>query len=289
MKDYDIPGVNIALVKRGEIIWSKAYGYADLEEGRKMTTDTYCRVESISKPVTAWGVMKLVEQGKVELDKPVELYIKNWEFPESEFSEKNVTVRQLLSNNAGMPLGTIGVRYSPKEDIPSLEEYLSNDAILKQEPGLSFSYSNTGFNLLELLIEEVTGRDFAEYMAEEVLIPLGMYNSSFTWGEELDPAIPNGYDLNGNPIPVYIYPDKAAGGLFACVEDIATFITAGMTNFSRTGHEVLNAQSINKLYTPMVEIPGFYGLAFDSYGLGHFIESLSNGKKAVSHGGQGSG
>jgi hypothetical protein len=188
-----------------------------------------------------------------------------------------------------MPLGTIGVRYSPEEDIPSLEEYLSKDAILKQEPGLSFSYSNTGFNLLDLLIEEVTGRDFAEYMAEEVLIPLGMHQSGFKWSEKWDPAVPNGYDLNGNPIQVYIYPDKAAGGLFACVEDIAAFVTAGMTNFSHTDNKVLTAQSINKLYTPMVDIPGLYGLVFDSYGLGHFIESLSNGKKAVSHGGQGSG
>ena len=289
MKDYDILGVNIALVKKGEIIWSKAYGYANLEQGRKMTTDTYCRVESISKSVTAWGVMKLVEQGKIELDKPVELYIKNWEFPESEFSEEKVTVRMLLSHSAGMPLGTIGVRYSPQEDIPSLEEILSKDAILKQQPGLSFSYSNTGFNLLELLIEEVTGRDFAEYMAEEVLIPLGMHNSSFTWSEKWDPAVPNGYDLNGNPIPVYIYPDKAAGGLFATVENIAAFVTAGMTKFSSTGNEALNAQSIKKLYTPAVEIPGLYGFVFDSYGFGHFIENLPNGKKAVSHGGQGSG
>lgn len=289
MKDYDIPGVNIALVQKGETTWSKAYGYADLEEGRKMTTDTYCRVESISKSVTAWGVMKLVEQGKIELDKPVELYIKNWEFPESEFSEEKVTVRQLLTHTAGMPLGDIFERYSPKEEIPSLEQSLTKEAILIQEPGLSFSYSNTGYNLLELLIEEVTGRDFAEYIEEEVFIPLRMHNSSFTWSEELDPAVPVGYDLKGNPIPVYIYSEKASGGLFARVEDIATFVTAGMTNSYHTDHEVLTSQNINKLYTPMVGKPGIYGLAFDSYGLGHFIESLSNGKQAVSHGGQGGG
>lgn len=289
MKHYDIPGVNIALIKKGKPVWSKAYGYADLEEGRKMTTDTYCRVESISKSVTAWGVMKLVEQGKIDLDKPVKQYIKNWEFPKSEFPEEKVTVRQLLSHSAGMPLGNIFERYSPKEEIPPLEENLSKEAILIQEPGLSFSYSNTGFNLLELLIEEVSGRDFAEYMEEEVLIPLGMHNSSFTWSEKMYPAVPVGYDLKGNPVPVYIYAEKASGGLFASVEDIATFVTAGMTNFYHKDHEVLNIQSINELYTPMVEIPGIYGLVFDSYGLGHFIENLSNGKQAVSHGGQGYG
>lgn len=289
MKEYAIPGVNIALIQKGQTVWSKAYGYADLEKGRKMTTDTYCRVESISKSVTAWGVMKLVQEGKIELDKPVEQYLQNWEFPESGFSGEQVTVRQLLSHSAGLPLGNIFERYSPNEEIPSLENSLSKEAILIQEPGLSFSYSNTGFNLLELLIEEVTGRDFAEYMKEEVLIPLGMYKSSFTWSKELDPAVPVGYDLKGNPIPIYIYPEKASGGLFASVENIAAFVAAGMTNFPHTDQKVLASPNMNTLYTPVVHIPGFYGLAFHSYGLGHFIENLPDGKQAVAHGGQGGG
>lgn len=288
MKNYRIPGVIIALVTGGKTVWTNAYGYADLKKGRKMTTDTYCRVESISKSVTAWGVMKLVEQGRIELDLPVEFYIRHWKFPKSRYSLEKVTVGRLLSHSAGMPLGTVGVRYSPREVIPSLEESLAKDAILMQEPGLSFFYSNTGFNLLELLVEEVTGRDFTEYMSNEVLNPLGMHHSSFTWSEAMEP-VPVGYDVKGNPIPVYIYPEKASGGLFATVGDMATFVTAGMTEFSHVGLQVLNAQYISKLYTPMVKVPGFYGLAFESYGLGHFIEILPNGKKAVSHGGQGSG
>ncbi len=289
MDDYNIPGVNIALVKNGKTVWTKAYGYANLEEGTKMTTDTYCRVESISKSVTAWGIMKLVEQGKIDLDAPVTDYIKNWTFPKSKFPVEDITIRQLLSHTSGMPLGTIGVRYSPNEDMPTLKESLTNDAILQNNPGESFSYSNTGFNILELLIEEVTGRDFSTHIEQEVLMPLGMKNSSFTWQPNLNPPVPNGYDLKGNSIPVYVYPNKASGGLFSTVEDISTFIYASMTNFSTIGFNVLDAKHIEKLYQPVVEIPGYYGLVFDSYGLGHFIEALPNGEKAVSHGGQGSG
>jgi len=289
MKDYDIPGVCTALIQQGKTVWTKAYGYADLETGRRMTTDTHCRVESISKSVTAWGVMKLVEQGVIELDRPVQSYLKNWRLPASEFSGEKVTVRRLLSHSAGLPLGTIGVRYDPEGEIPSLQASLSGDAILQREPGQAFAYSNTGFNLLELLIEEVTGRDFAEYMATEVLVPLGMRHASFTWSRTWEPPVPNGYDLKGKPVPVYVYPDKASGGLFATVEDIAAFVAAGMSDFSRAGLKVLNAESIRKLHTPAVKLPGFYGLAFDSYGFGHFIERLSNGATAVSHGGQGSG
>lgn len=289
MKDYDIPGVNIALIQKGNITWSKAYGYADFEQGRKMTIDTVCRTQSISKSVTAWGVMKLVEQGKIGLDDPVKQYIKNWNFPDTEFSEENITVRQLLSHSAGMPLGSIGVHYSPEGDVPSLEENLFKQAHLIKEPGSSFLYSNVGFNLLELLIEEVTGQKFAEYMKKEVLIPLGMHNSSFNWSENLNPAVPIGYDLKGERVPVYVYPEKASGGLFATVEDVARFVIAGMINSGHTNNNVLKPENIKKLYTPMVETSGFYSFVSESYGLGYFIENLSNGRQAVFHGGQGHG
>lgn len=288
MGAYDIPGANIALVKGGKTIWTKAYGYADLEAGRKMTTDTYLRVESISKSVTAWGVMKLVEQEQIELDSPVKQYIKSWSFPKSEFSEQEITVRQLLSHCAGLPLGDFTKRYSPEEDIPALKDCLSTEAVLEQAPGLSFSYSNTGFNLLELLIEEVTGRNFAEFMEQEILVPLGMYNSSFIWSKEFNPAVPFGYDLTGKAVPVYIYPEKGSGGLFSTVEDIAVFVEAGMPSFAKN-HQVLSPQSINILYTPMIEKLGIYSYVFDSYGLGYYIENLSNSNRAVSHGGQGAG
>lgn len=289
MTDYGIPGVNIALIQRGQIRWSQAYGYADLEQGRKMTTDTHCRVESISKSVTAWGVMNLVEEGKIDLDKPAEQYLKNWRFPESQFSEDKVTVRQLLTHTAGMPLGDFLDRYSPKEEMPSLRESLAKNACLIQEPGVAFSYSNTGYNMLELLIEEVTGLDFAEYMEKEVLMPLGMYKSSYNWSEKFDPPVPVGYDLKGTPIPVYLYPEKASGGLFAPLEDIATFVIAGMTNNFHTDRKVLNDQSISMLYAPMIKKIGVYGLVFDSYGMGYYLETLSDGKRSVANGGQGAG
>jgi CubicO group peptidase (beta-lactamase class C family) len=289
METYDIPGVSIAIVEEGKTTWTKAYGYADLKSGRKMTTDTYLRVQSISKSVTAWGVMKLVEEGKIDLEMPVSRYLRKWNLPESDFSEEKVTIRQLLSHTAGMPLGDFFNFYSPQEKgIPSLEESLSKEAVLFQEPGSSFFYSNTGFNFLELLIEEVTGRDFSEYMEQEILTPLGMFQSSFVWRETFDPEIPIGYGLTGNAVPVYVYPEKGSGGLFASVGDIATFVSASMPAFF-SGQQVLKPSTINQLQTPKVEGLGMYSLVFDSYGFGHYIDELPDGKQAISHGGQGTG
>jgi CubicO group peptidase (beta-lactamase class C family) len=286
MKRYDIPGANVALIHDGEIVWLRAYGYADVGRKQTMTKGTTYRAESLSKSVTAWGVVKLVEQGKLDFDAPVKQYIKSWELPAG--VEETITVRQLLSNSAGMPLGTIGEEYSPKGQIPSLQEYLSKEAKQIQKPG-SFLYSNVGYNLLELMIEEVTGQKFAEYMDEEILGPLGMQNSSFVWKEENEDNLATGYDIKGHPVPAYVYPGKASGGLFTTADDVARFVIAGMPQFDKTNQKLLKVSNMQEIYSPYVEIPGLYGIVADSYGMGHFLETLENGDKAVFHGGQGHG
>jgi len=285
---YEVPGVSIALVKEGRIAWAEAFGYADLATGRRMTSDTYLRVQSISKPVTAWGVLRLVEQGDIDLDGYVQQYLGSALLPETEFHEEKVTIRQLLSHTAGMPLGDVLMIYSPLDEVPSLRENLRREATLTAEPGVAFSYSNVGYNLLELVVEEVTGRDFAEYMQAEVLTPLGLPNASFVWSDALQPPVPVGYGLTGQTVPVYVYPEKASGGLFGTARDIAAFVAAEMPRFSRV-QGVLTEQSISMLHTPVVGLPGAHGLVFDSYGLGHFVETLENGQVAISHGGQGTG
>ncbi len=289
MNQYDVPGASLALVRDGDLVWSGAYGYADLERERKMTVDAVYRVESISKSVTAWGVMRLVEQGRVDLDDPVQQHLEDWELPDNIGQE--VTVRRLLSQSAGMPLGPIGVEaeYAPQSERPSLRDYLAQEARLVREPGSGFLYSNVGFNLLELLIEEVTGRDFAAYLADEVLDPLGMQDASFAWDETLHPLIPTGYELQGTPVPPYVYPANAAGGLLASVEDIARFVSAEMTGPTDADHTVLGQESIRQLHAPVVDISGIYGVVADSYGFGHFVETLPDGRWAVWHGGQGHG
>jgi CubicO group peptidase (beta-lactamase class C family) len=289
MTRYDVPGVTVALIRQGDIIWSNAYGYADIEQGTRMTVDTVCRVESISKSVTARGVMKLVEEGIISLDDPIKKYLTSWEFPETDVNIENVTIRHLLAHSSGLTLGTIGLEFRPNEAKPSLREYLTSEVHFIQEPGRSFIYSNPGFNLLELLIEDVTGRNFAEYMQEEILIPLGMIHANFGWSENLHTPVPNGHNLTGKPVPVYVYSDKAAGGLFASTEDIARFVASGMLNEFYSEENVLSQNSIRELYSPVIKVADIYALVSDHYGLGHFIETLQNGQMAVFSGGQGNG
>lgn len=281
---FRIPGCSIALVHNSEIVWTEAYGIADLESETALTVDTPMRVQSISKSVTAWGILKLAEQGMIDLDDPVSKYLTSWHLPESDFASYTITIRQLMSHTAGLPLGDVFTTYAPDDDMPSLEQKLTQEAKLVRKPGLRFSYSNTGYNLLELLIEQVTARDFSDYMLTEVLLPLGMNSSSFDWSRNMKPSPPTGYDIRGKSVPVYVYPEKASGGLFATAADIARFATAGSCD-----NPVLKTDNVETLYKPISDKIGIYGLVFDAYGLGHYIETVPNGLRSVSHGGQGSG
>jgi CubicO group peptidase (beta-lactamase class C family) len=284
MKLYGIPGCNIALVQDKEVVWTEGYGYADVASGRALTVDTPMSVQSITKSVTAWGVMRLMEKGLIDLDASVSQYLKSWQFPLTDYPTEKITVRRLLSHTAGMPLGDFTNIYSPGEAMPSNQDVMTGEAVLMREPGTGFSYSNTGYNLLEILIEDVTGQSFSEYVRTEVLLPLGMESAFFDIDTAADPYPPTGYNFRGEPVPVYLYPSKASGGLFATAHDIARFAAAGMRE-----NPVLSGESIKLLYAPQSRKIGIYGLIFESYGFGHYIEKLPNGMLSVSHGGQGNG
>ena len=181
---FEVPGVAVALVRDGQLTWSKGYGQADTARGVPVTPDTVFQVGSISKPVTAWGVMRLVQQGKLDLDAPVDRYLTRWHLPPAPFDADGVTIRRLLNHSAGLN----SQDYSPiaTRPLPSLEQSLSgesggvnarrgsDDVRITMTPGQQRSYSNGGYTLLQLAIEEVTGEPFARYMQREVLDPLGM-------------------------------------------------------------------------------------------------------------------
>ena len=289
MRRYRVPGAGVAIVRGGEPVWSSAYGVADRASERPMDTGTIFQVGSISKSLTAWGVIALAERGLIELETPVRTYFGSWDFPEPDGALDRVTVRALLSNTGGMPLGSFGNEHDPRGEVPPLREALSRQARLEREPGAGFSYSNVGFNLLELLIEEVTGREYAEFMREEVLEPIGMMSATFAWTEQVERAVATGYDLSGRAIPPYVYPEKASGGLFATVDDIARFVAAGTWTPNGPTSPLVSESGLELLYEPHARIGDVFGVVADWYGLGHFLEELPDGTRAAWHGGQGLG
>ena len=301
MNRYCVPGASLAIVQGGETFWVGAYGYADPAGGRAMTPETLLRVQSITKSATAWGVMKLVEQGAIGLDDPITAHVTTWEFPEAEHNWDEVTVRRLLSHSAGLPAGGYS-EPPPADGTPPLHAALSGGAGAPaarpiDPPGSLFRYSNLGYVLLELLIEDVTGRDFADYMELDILRPLGMDPATFTWGDDVRVALATSHRATGDPVPVYRphadgpQAPSAHGTLYAPVGDIGRLVAAGMPgpDGEPAGRGVLAVESVSEMQTPVVETAGFHSLGAEGSGLGHLVETLGGGERALTHGGQGAG
>ncbi|KQI71388.1 hypothetical protein AN191_13860 [Loktanella sp. 5RATIMAR09] len=280
MERDGVPGVVVVVLENGIPVWTRALGQADPATGREMTVDALFRVESITKSVTAWGAMRLAETGRLDFDAPIADCLTRWQPPEG---TPLLTPRQLLSHSAGIGLGDFTARYAPDAPRPGLAEHLAEDFEMIATPPATFSYSDTGFNLLELVMEDCTGEDFAAFMTREVLGPLGMEQAGFDWpGVEM----PTGHDLHGRPVAPYVYPGRASGGLFATAGDIARFAAAAMDGADQ---DVLSPGGVADLHRPAMAVGGLFGFAAERYGLGHFTETLSDGRAAVWHGGQGYG
>jgi CubicO group peptidase (beta-lactamase class C family) len=275
-----VAGAVIVLLRNGEAVWSGVFGMADPERGVPMAEEALFRVESLSKPVTAWAAMRLAETGRLDLDAPATDCLRRWQSPEG---TPPFTARQLLSHTAGIGLGDFTERHAPDTERPGLPDHLERDFEMIATPGARFAYSDTGYNLLELVFEDCAGEDFAAILTREVFEPLGMVTASYDWP---GPDMPIGHDLRGRPVAPYLYPGRGSGGVFATADDMARLAAAGMVGADQT---VLSEAGVQSLHTTVVAVEGLFGFAADGYALGHFTETLSDGRQAVWHGGQGHG
>lgn len=292
---YRVPGASIAIVKDGELAWSKGYGLADKENLVPAAPDTVYQIASISKTVAAWGIMRLVEQGKLDLDAPVSQYLTRWQLPPSEFSADGVTIRRLLSHSAGLSVhGYPG--YAPDSRLPSLEESLSGATLgpnyavkIVTEPGTVFSYSGGGYTMLQLIVEEVSGQNFAAFMQQEIFTPLGLNQSSYSWREDLRSRTARPYDTSGNLLPNYLFTELAAAGEYTTAEDLARFGQAHLPGPAGkpAGGGLLTEESLRQMREVVIAIPpnSFEGYisGMDGYGLGCYVETLPDGSRAISH------
>ncbi|MBN1372555.1 MAG: beta-lactamase family protein [Anaerolineaceae bacterium] len=285
---YNTPGATVAIAQNGELVWEKGYGLADQESSIPATPDTVYQIASISKTVAATGIMRLVEQGKLDLDASASQYLTRWEIPDSDFDESGVTLRRLLSHSAGLSVhGYPG--YEPNATLPSLEDSLSGRPLgpnylveLVAEPGQAYSYSGGGYTLLQLIVEEVSGQPFAETMRQEVIDPLGLAHTSFVWREDLRDQTAKAYDMDGRLLPNYLFAEQAAAGLYTTAGELVRFGAAHLP-----GQELLSDSSLAKMQQVAIAIPaksaeGFFS-GMDGYGLGWFIETLPDGSRAVNH------
>lgn len=262
LKANYVPGIAIAVIENDAIVIKKGFGYADVANQSLVSTRTGFNIGSISKMFTAWGIMKLVEDEKIKLDDPISNYLKRWKLPTSEFNANKVTIRNLLSHTAGLNVhGYNG--YESKLDLPSLEECLTGKTNrdekvkLSMAPESNWKYSGGGYTILQLLIEEVSGKSFANYMDAAIFKPLKMRNSSFNIDKKILKNSAKAYDENANEIPLRLFTAKAAAGLHTTLEDLIVFTKASFSE-----NKVLSQKSIKQLITPTTLSKGDYGMGY---------------------------
>lgn len=269
LEEFATPGAAVALIEDGEITVTRGYGRADADGEVPVTPETGFNVGSISKTVTAWGVTRLAERGAIELDAPVSRYLSRWTLPPSEFDPDGVTPRRLLSHTAGLSLsGYPG--WGPDDSLPGLAASLSGatngsgDVRLVHEPGTDWRYSGGGYTVLQLLVEEVTGRSFADYMREEVLRPLGMTYSDFEIGPDVLAGSSIAFDELASPTPSPRFTATAAAGLHTTVEELARFAAAALVGPAgeRSGRDVVSPETVTLITSPAPATEGEYGLGY---------------------------
>jgi CubicO group peptidase (beta-lactamase class C family) len=290
LQAHDVPGLAVGVIERGRISFTRGYGIADQEVRRPMSEDTVLNFASISKPVTAWGMMRLVETRKLSLDSPVGPLLYRWALPKSGFDNDGVTIRRLLSHTAGISVPS--VPWFPADSaIPRLEQMLSGLAgdkgpvRVEKQPGAAWSYSGGGYAIIQLLIEELSKQPFDEYMRAQVFKPLGMNSTSYIPRADLAARTGVLYGADGRPVPRYRLVGEAAGGLNSTVRDFVRFLAAYVaTDDQAPGRKIISPASLKLMTSPVakVELPGVNGAM---YGLGHGVHRAATGDLVVYHSG----
>lgn len=276
MEELNIPGVSITVFDNNQILWSKGYGLKNKETGEKVNENTVFQAASISKPVASVAAFKLIENHKLALDENVNLKLKRWQVPDNEFTEKEkVTLSRIMSHTSG--LGTSGFQgYCIKDSIPTLIEILRGSEITNsepvrvvQKPGESELYSGGGMEVLQMLMEDVSGKEFHQLLDDLVLSPTGMKSSSFKFPlpEALRKLTSNGYDENGNVVcgGYHIYPEKAAAGLWASPSDLARFMIALGKSYRGEDTGLLKQSTAETMMTRVPNAGGI-GIGIDGEG-----------------------
>lgn len=270
MEHYQVPGVSVAVIEDGQVDWARGYGLADVETREPVTTETLFQAASISKPVAAMAALSLVDAGVLELDAPVNQYLRDWTLPENDFtSERPVTLRHLLTHTGGLTVhGFPG--YAVTDDVATTVQVLDGSGPANTDPirvdtipGSLWRYSGGGYTIMQKLLEDVTGKPFPVVLRERVLDPVGMTLSSY---EQPLPVVreagaASGHLRDGTRVEGewHIYPEMAAAGLWTTPTELAQLALEVQASLRGQSNRVLSQSMTEQMLERGM---GGYGLGF---------------------------
>ena len=244
-REGDIAGAVVVVVRDGQVVTERGFGYADVERARRSIPQrTLFRPGSVSKLFTWTAVMQQVEQGKIDLDADVNRYL---DFKIPAYEGKPVTMRQIMTHTAGFEEQLKDSDRARPAEVPPY------DVLLKRwvpkrifAPGTTPAYSNYATSLAGYIVERVSGEPFDDYVERHIFAPLGMRNSTFRQPlpAQLRPMMATGYQqASGEPVPFEIVGPAPAGSLSSTGADMARFMIAHLNGGELDGQRILQAET----------------------------------------------
>ncbi len=287
LKAHNIPGATVAVVKDGQVIFEKGYGYADIDKRESVLANrTLFRVGSVSKLFIWTAVMQLAEEGRLDLDADVNTYLKDFQIPAT--YPQPITLRNLMSHTAGFEDLAIGGRVfvHNASDIIPLDEYLKDKMPARvRPPGEVTAYSNYGSALTAYIVEQVSGMPFDRYVEEKILRPLDMNYTTFEQPlpPELASNMSKGYRFSNNAYTaepfeyLQIWP---AGSMSSTSEDMAKFMIAHLQDGRYGNNSILQEATAQQMHSQLfTNDPKVNGMAYG------FWEARLNNQSMIMHGG----
>jgi D-alanyl-D-alanine carboxypeptidase len=277
MAEHKIPGLALAIVQEGKSIKTAAYGFANLELSVPVTPDTVFEIGSITKQFTAASILLLAQDGKLSVDDKIGRYLSP--IPET---WQEITVRHLLTHTSGIKSYTGLGGFELRQHLTQAQFIAAiGRQPLEFQPGQAWKYSNTGFNLLGYIIENISGKNYWDFLSERILRPLGMSATTNRLPALIIPHRAAGYEQTNH---VLINRDYDLTDVFSAGALVSTVIDLGKWNGALDEEELLNAKSKKAMWQPVVLNDG----SVAQYGFGWRIETFE-GHKNIGHGGSTSG
>lgn len=286
MKLYNVPGVSIAVIKDYKIDWAKGYGLADTAKRLPVTASTMFSAGSISKLAMAIAALKLVEEGKISLDSPMNNYLRSWKVAENDFTRKTPpTLRMLLSHSAGTTQSSYFGFTPEKATLPGIVDILNGAksagtraVVVNSEPGKEFRYSGGGSMIAQMALMDVSKQSF-EALTQTILFDkLGMLHSTFTQPVPAKFASQTSWAYSEAPWfkgVSYVYPQQAAAGLYTTPTDLAKLFIDVQKSFIGKG-KILSQATTKQMLTPQVPVSD--GGYKEEMGIGPFLIQRTDNK-----------
>ncbi len=277
MAFYHINGMSVAVIHDYHIEWAKGYGWADSADQRPVSVQTLFQAASISKSLNAVGVLKLAQDGKLNLYSDINNYLTSWKFPYDSLSKgKKITIANLLSHTGGLSVhGFPG--YAKGDSLPTIEQVLdgrrpANTGAVRSmyEPGIRSEYSGGGTTISQLIVMDLTHEPYDKYMRDNVLKPLGMNSSFYTQPAPADklPLLATAYRADGKPLEgkYHIYPEEAPAGLWTNPTDLCAYIIETQNALAGRSARVLTQEYTKLRLTPYIDSTAALGVFINKIG-----------------------